>query len=150
MTGHVQAEVAHDDGASRLPCRPCRTAQDGAQAGQISGVSISDGGTIMASYSNGKQQIVGQLALASIQNPETMIAVGNNNLQASSDTAAAAIGAPGTGARGTIVGEALEGSNVDMAREFTNLIIMQRSYQANAKVITASDELSQVTVNMKS
>jgi len=124
------------------------TSQDGAAAGQITGVALADGGTVVAQYSNGKQQVVGQLALASISNPESMISVGDNNLQLSSDTAAPVIGLPETGARGKIVGGALEGSTVDMAREFTNLIVMERSYQADAKVITATDELSQDTVNL--
>jgi flagellar hook protein FlgE len=123
--------------------------QDGFPAGQLTGVTIADGGTVVGQYSNGQQQVIGQLALASIRNPESMIAVGGNNLALSIDTAAPVIGESETGARGKIVGGALENSTVDMAREFTNLIVMERSYQADARVITTSDEMSQETVNLK-
>ncbi len=58
-------------------------------------------------------------------------------------------GLPDPGGRGSILGGALEGSNVDIAKEFTNLIIFQRGYQANSRVVTTADEISQETINMK-
>jgi flagellar hook protein FlgE len=67
----------------------------------------------------------------------------------SSRTALPAIGVSGTGGRGTILGGAVESSTVDIAREFTNLIVFQRGYQANTRVITTVDELSQETINLK-
>jgi flagellar hook protein FlgE len=123
--------------------------QDGIAAGQISNVSITDGGLVVAKYSNGQQATVAQLAVASVRNPETLQAVGNNNLQATVDTAPPAIGTSDSGGRGKVVGGAIEGSTVDIATEFTNLITMQRSYQANSKVITTSDQMLQDTLNMK-
>ncbi len=123
--------------------------QDGVPPAQLTRVGLSDGGQILAQYSNGTQQVVGQLAMASIRNPESLIAVGNNNFQASAASALPAIGLPDTGGRGTILGGALEASTVDIAQEFTNLIVLQRGYQANAKVVTAVDELSQDTINLK-
>jgi flagellar hook protein FlgE len=87
--------------------------------------------------------------MASIRNPESLIAMGNNNYQLSARTALPAIGLPGTGGRGSIIGGAVEYSTVDIAREFTQLIVLQRGYQANSKVITAVDELSQETINLK-
>ena len=60
-----------------------------------------------------------------------------------------AIGMPGTGGRGTILGGAIEFSTVDIAREFTNLIVLQRGYQANSRVVTTVDEMSQETINLK-
>ena len=90
-----------------------------------------------------------QVALASIRNPESLIASGNNNYQTSARTASPAIGLAGTGGRGTILGGAIEYSTVDIAREFTNLIVLQRGYQANSRVITTVDELSQETINLK-
>jgi flagellar hook protein FlgE len=123
-------------------------AQNGVQAAQISKVNLSNSGKLIAEYSNGRQQLVGQIALASIRNPESMAAVGNNNLQPGSETAAAALGPADTGGRGKIMGGSLEASTVDIAHEFTRLIVMQRSYQANARVISVSDELSQETINM--
>jgi flagellar hook protein FlgE len=122
--------------------------QDGYQASELTQVSIADGGVIVAEYSNGRQQVVGALAIANIRNPETLLAIGGNSYQATAATADPAIGTSGTGGRGEIVGGALEGSNVDMAREFTNLIVYQRGYQANAKVISAADEISQQTINL--
>ncbi len=93
--------------------------------------------------------MVAQLALASIRNPESLIAVGNNCFQTSALTAEAAIGLPGTGGRGSVVGGSLEVSTVDIAAEFTKLIVFQRGYQANSRVVTTVDELSQETINLK-
>ncbi len=124
-------------------------AQDGNPAAQLIRVAVGDGGSLKAQYSNGQQMTVGQLAMASIRNPESMIAVGNNNYQTSERTALPALGLPNSGGRGTIQGGAVEYSTVDIAREFTQLIVLQRGYQANAKVITAVDELSQETINLK-
>lgn len=124
-------------------------AQDGSPAAQLVRVGLADGGHLLAQYSNGEQIVVGQLAMASIRNPESLIAVGNNNFQLSARSALPAVGVPGTGGRGSIIGGAVEYSTVDIAREFTNLIVLQRGYQANSKVVTAVDELSQDTINLK-
>lgn len=124
-------------------------AQDGSPAAQLIRVGLADGGRVLAQYSNGQQQVVGQLAMASIRNPESLIAVGNNNYQLSARSALPAIGLPGTGGRGTILGGTVEFSNVDIAREFTQLIVLQRGYQANAKVVAVVDDLSQETINLK-
>jgi flagellar hook protein FlgE len=124
-------------------------AQDGNAAAQLIRVGLADGGKVLAQYSNGRQTVVGQLAMASIRNPESLLAVGNNNYQLSARTALPAIGLPATGGRGTIIGGAVEYSTVDIAREFTQLIVLQRGYQANAKVISAVDELSQETINLR-
>jgi len=93
--------------------------------------------------------VVGQMAMAAIRNPESLIAVGNNNYQLSARSAIPAIGLPGTGGRGTVLGGTIEASTSDITKEFTNLIVFQRSYQANARMITTSDEVSQETINMK-
>jgi flagellar hook protein FlgE len=131
------------------PSAPSAAAQDGTPAAQLVQVAIGNGGTILASYTDGGQTVVGQLAMATIRNPESLIAVGNNNYQASGKTALPAIGTPGGGGRGTVVGGSVESSTVDIAKEFTNLIVFQRAYQANAKVITTVDQLSQETINLK-
>jgi flagellar hook protein FlgE len=134
-------QFAQDSGVSA-------TLQDGSAAGQITKIAIGDGGLIVANYSNGLQTTVGQLALASISNPSTLISVGNNDLQASAQTAAVTVGTSGSSGRGKIVGGALESSNSDIATEFTNLLTFQRSYQAASRVITTSDQLLQETVNL--
>ncbi|HVY91798.1 MAG TPA: flagellar hook protein FlgE [Bryobacteraceae bacterium] len=124
------------------------TWQDGLGAGQISNVSLQNGGLLVANYSNGKQLTVGQLAVASISNPDSLSAVGDNNLAATSDTAAPSIGTANSGSRGQIVAGSLESSTVDIAQEFTNLLTFERGYQANSRVITASDQILQETVNL--
>jgi flagellar hook protein FlgE len=125
------------------------TAQNGAAAAALTKVGIADDGQILASYSNGTQRVVGLLAVASIRNPQSLVAAGNNNFQASEQTALPAIGASNTGGRGKIVGASLEYSTVDIAKEFTNLIVYQRSYQVNSRVVTTADDMSQETVNLK-
>ena len=123
--------------------------QDGFPAAQLVRVGIGNGGIVLAQFSNGQQTVVGQLGMASIRNPQSLLAIGNNNYSLSARSALPAIGIPGTGGRGTILGGATENSTVDIAREFTNLIVLQRGYQANARVVTTADELSQETINLK-
>ena len=131
------------------PSSPSAEQQDGAPAAQLVRVAIGNGGSVLAQYSDGGQTVVGQLAMATIRNPQSLIAVGNNNYQASGATALPAIGQPGSGGRGTVVGGSVESSTVDIAQEFTNLIVFQRAYEANAKVVTTVDQLSQETINLK-
>jgi flagellar hook protein FlgE len=123
--------------------------QNGSSTAQLVRVGIGTGGLVLAQFSNGVQTVVGQLAMASIRNPESLLAVGNNSYGLSARSALPAIGTPASGGRGQVLGGAIEHSTVDIAREFTNLIVLQRGYQANAKVITTVDELSQETINLK-
>jgi flagellar hook protein FlgE len=124
------------------------SSQDGSASAQLSHVGLASGGTILAEYTDGTQVVVGQVALASVRNPSTLIAAGNNNFQLSALTANPSIGVPGTGGRGTIQGGSTEASTVDIATEFTNLIVYQRAYEANAHVVTTADTLSQDTINL--
>lgn len=119
------------------------TTQDGLQAATVNNIQLTDGGTLMASYSSGKQVAIAQVALASIGNPESLLSVGNNNYQLGATTQTPSIGQPQTGSRGQILGGSTEASNVDLAKEFTNLIVYQRGYQANSKVITTLDQITQ-------
>ena len=130
------------------PSSVSAVAQDGSPAAQLIRVGVADAGQILAQYSNGQQTVVGQLAMATIRNPESLIAVGNNNYQLSARSALPAVGLPGTGGRGTVQGGAVESSTVDIAKEFTNLIVYQRGYEANSKIINAVDSLSQTTINL--
>lgn len=123
--------------------------QDGSSTANLIRVGIGDGGKILAQYSNGQQVIVGQLAMATIRNPDSLIASGNNNYSLSARSALPAIGLPGSGGRGTVLGGAVESSTVDIAQEFTNLIVFQRGYEANSKMVTTVDEVSQDTINLK-
>jgi flagellar hook protein FlgE len=124
-------------------------AQDGSPSSQLIRVGVSDGGQLVAQYTNGQQSVVGQIAVAAIRNPESLLAVGSNSYQLSTQSSTPAIGLPGTGGRGDVLGGTLESSTVDIAKQFTDLIVFQRGYQANAKVITTADELSQETIGLK-
>jgi flagellar hook protein FlgE len=122
---------------------------DGTSAATLISVQIVDGGVLMARFSNGLERPVAQLAIAAIANPESMISEGNNNFRLTSTSASAAIGAAGTGGRGEVRGSALESSTADIAQEFTNLIRFQRAYQANSRVVSTVDEVTQETLNLK-
>ncbi|MFL6464870.1 MAG: flagellar hook protein FlgE [Bryobacteraceae bacterium] len=117
--------------------------QDGSAAGKLTDVGLGDNGQIIAKFSNGQQKTVAQLAMATFRNQNSLQDIGNNNFAATGNTAQPDIGLSQTGNRGQIVSGALEGSNVDMAKEFTNLITFQRGYQASSKVITTADNMSQ-------
>jgi flagellar hook protein FlgE len=125
------------------------TKQDGAAAGQLQAFNIGSDGTIVGVFSNGLKQPIAQLAMASFSNPGGLEKAGNSSFLATLNSGAAVVGAPGTGDRGLMVGGALEMSNVDLGTEFTNLIIAQRGFQANSKIITSGDEILQDLVNLK-
>jgi flagellar hook protein FlgE len=123
--------------------------QNGAAAGAVDNLSITADGTIMATFGAGQSVAVGQLALASFNNPKGLIKLGSSRFGESQAAGVANIGVAGSGGRGTLIGSALEGSNVDVAQEFTNMILAQRGYQANSKTITVSDELLVDTLSLK-
>ncbi|MEA4846525.1 MAG: flagellar hook protein FlgE [Clostridiaceae bacterium] len=123
---------------------------DGYTSGTLSEYSIGSDGIIMGVYSNGKQQPLGMIALASFANPSGLLRSGSNNYIATANSGdfinGSAVGSDGTG---TLTSGALEMSNVDLSNEFSQLIITQRGFQANSRVITASDEMLQELVNLK-
>jgi flagellar hook protein FlgE len=141
-------------GAGRLsqfaqPSASSAIFQDGLPAAQLTNVSVNDDGAVLAQYSNGSQQEVARLPLVSIRNPDTLVSVGSNNYRTGTGSSIPVVGLANTGGRGAIIGGSLESSNVDIANEFTKLIIFQRSYSANARVVTTTDEISQETINLK-
>ncbi len=123
--------------------------QDGSASGTIVGFSVSQQGLITGVFSNGRSQALGQLALAAFNNPAGLEKAGSSLYLQSANSGPPHIGVPGTGGRGTLSGGTLEMSNVDLAAEFTNLIVAQRGFQANSRVITTSDEILQDLVNLK-
>lgn len=123
--------------------------QDGAAAGTITGLSFNDEGMLTAVYSNGEAKELAQIAVAKFENPEAMFKVGNNRLRESRDSGVAALGAPKAAGRGSIFAKSLERSTVDLATEFVNMIQNQRSFQANAKTITTTDELLNEVIQLK-
>jgi len=123
--------------------------QNGSAAGKIDNISITADGTIMATFGAGQSVAVGQLALATFNNPKGLLKLGSSRFGESQAAGIANVGVAGAGGRGTLIGSALEGSNVDIAQEFTNMILAQRGYQANSKTITVSDELLVETLALK-
>ena len=123
--------------------------QDGAATGYLRSFSISDDGTVSGVFSNGASKPLAQLALATFSNPGGLMKEGDNHLRADNNSGLAQIGTPNTVGKGKLAAGALEMSNVDLAQEFTNLIVAQRGFQANSRIITASDELLQDLVNLK-
>jgi flagellar hook protein FlgE len=122
------------------------TSQNGSPSVQLEQVGMGAEGEILAQFTDGTQVVVGQVAMASIRNPDSLIAAGNNDLQVSSMTANPAIGMPNSGGRGTIEGGAIEASTVSIAAEFMQLIVFQQAYAANARVVTTATTLSQDTI----
>ncbi|MBC7928814.1 MAG: flagellar hook protein FlgE [Bryobacteraceae bacterium] len=131
------------------PSAPSRTDVNGFAAAEVTALGMADGGRVMARYGNGQEKEIAKLAIALVGNPSTLTSVSDNNFRPSGDTAAPVYGVAETGGRGKIKAGALEGSTVDIAKEFTNLIVYQRGYQANSRVITTTDEISQETLNLK-
>jgi flagellar hook protein FlgE len=123
--------------------------QDGVQAATVTGVSLQNGGSLVATFSNGTHRTLAQLAVASISNPDTLLAVNNNQYVVGVGTSTPSVGASGTSTRGNIVAGSLEASNVDMATELTNLIVYQRGYQADSKAVTAIDQMQQTLIAMQ-
>ncbi len=123
--------------------------QDGSPIGSLVSYSVSPEGLVSGVFSNGKNEQLAQIALANFTNPAGLEKLGGSLYTATVNSGTPLIGTAGSGGRGTISGGAVEQSNVDLAAEFTNLIVAQRGFQANARIITASDQILQDLVNMK-
>ena len=123
--------------------------QDGATTGALQTFGIGADGTVTGIFSNGRNRVIGQIAMASFSNPSGLEKVGGSFYRPTPNSGLAQIGVSGTGGRGSIAGGTLEMSNVDLAQEFTSLISAQRGFQANSRVITTADELLQELVNLK-
>lgn len=131
------------------PSATSLTSANGSTAGSIDSIAISKTGEVVASFGAGKTKIVAQLALATFNNPQGLTKVGTNLFGISDSAGYPNVGAAVTGGRGAIVGNMLEQSNVDIAHEFTQMILAQRGYQANAKSITVADEVLTETLQLK-
>ena len=134
---------------SAAPSATANTFQNGYGSGTLSDFSINSDGTIEGSFTNNQTLALGQIVLANFANPQGLLRVGQNSFQTTLSSGAPAVGTAGSGGRGTLTGGSLEQSNVDIATEFSNMIITQRGYQANARVVTTFDQLTQDTINMK-
>lgn len=115
--------------------------QDGYAAGNLTGTRIDESGTIIGSFSNGRSFGLAQVSLAVFTNNEGLETRGGNIFSQTANSGDPVFGAAGTSRRGTITASALEMSNVDLSRALTQLIVVQRGYQANSKTITTSDQM---------
>lgn len=122
--------------------------QDGYARGVLESFAVGSDGTINGVFSNGVTQVVGQVALATFANLGGLSRSGNNMFAETPSSGVAQVGVPGTGGLGKILGGELEGSNVDLSTEFSNLIITQRGYQASARTVTAADTVLQEAINL--
>jgi flagellar hook protein FlgE len=122
---------------------------DGSGAGVLSSYTVSNIGQIVGVFSNGLKETLGQLALANFNNVNGLEKVGDSMFRSTVNSGLAQVGSAGSAGLGLITSGALEMSNVDLAQEFTNLVIAQRGFQANSRVITTSDEILQELVNLK-
>jgi len=131
------------------PSATASKTQNGSAAGMVDNISILPDGTIQATFGAGQTVAVAKLALVTFNNPKGLVKLGENRFSGSEAAGLPNVGEAGTGGRGTVIGSALEQSNVDIAQEFTQMILAQRGYQANAKTITVSDELLLETIQIK-
>jgi flagellar hook protein FlgE len=123
--------------------------QNGSTSGVLRSFAIGADGSISGVYSNGSSKTLGQLAIAMFSDPKGLIAASDSRFRASTASGTPLVGAPGEAGRGSINAGTLEMSNVELSQEFTNLILAQRGFQANSRIITTSDEMIQDLVNLK-
>jgi len=122
--------------------------QDGYATGEYASMSVAADGTIIASYTNGKTQNIGTLVLANFNNLQGLKPVGGNAWAETADSGQPILGQPGTNSLANIKGQSVEDSNVDLSQELVNMIIAQRTYQANAQSIKTQDQVVQSLLNM--
>ncbi|MEM9200516.1 MAG: flagellar hook protein FlgE [Actinomycetota bacterium] len=125
------------------------TTQNGSAAGSLQALSVSQEGVLVGSYSNGLNRSIAQFAISLFSNPEGLEKVGDSAFRTTVNSGVAQLNMAGLGGRGLISSGTLEMSNVDLASEFTNLIVAQRGFQANSRVVTSSDEILSDIVNLK-
>lgn len=123
--------------------------QDGYPAGQLDQTTVDTSGTIVGHFTNGKTMNLAQVALSTFNNPGGLLRYGDNMFVQSNNSGQPQVGPTGSGGRGTINPGNLEMSNVDLAQQFSDMIVTQRGFQANSKIITVVDEMLQDLVNLK-
>jgi len=124
------------------------TTQNGYASGTLSSYSVLADGTVQGQFSNQQTLALGQVAVASFANNQGLTQTANNDYQATFASGAPVVGQAGQGGNGTITGDSVEQSNVNLSTEFANLIVAQQGYEANAKVLTTLDQVSQATLQV--
>lgn len=123
--------------------------QDGAEMSYLESFKIDDSGTITGTYENGEKRTLGQIALGGFVNASGLTKNGESLYTQSNNSGLANIGTAGTQGRGKVYAGALEMSNVDLSETFTNMIVTERGFQANSRVITTSDEMLREILGLK-
>jgi flagellar hook protein FlgE len=126
-----------------------KLSQNGFSAGSLSGVIVESSGLIRANYSNGRTKSIGQIEMATFSNMNGLQPLGGNEWAQTINAGDPALGVPGSGSLGTLQTSALEESNVDLTGELVNMMIAQRTYQANAQTIKTQDQVLQTLVNLR-
>ena len=146
--GGIAVDMSKLTGFAGLPTVSV-SGQNGRAAGTLKSYTLSKDGTLVGSFSNGASQAIGRVVLATFSNPGGLEKAGSSGYKSTFNSGNATIGTPGSGSLGSLQAGALEMSNVDLSQEFTNLIVAQRGFQANARIITTSDEVLQELTNLK-
>lgn len=123
--------------------------QNGYSSGEFASISVGKDGRLQASYTNGKTQNIGTLVLANFNNTNGLQPIGGNSWAESPESGQAVLGQPGSNGLASIKGQAIESSNVDMSQELVNMIIAQRTYQANSQTIKTQDQIMQTLMQMR-
>jgi flagellar hook protein FlgE len=123
--------------------------QDGYAMGYLETFKIDQNGEIVGVYTNGTNRTIGQVALASFTNPGGLEKAGENTYVISNNSGEARVDAAGIAGKGKIIAGTLEMSNVDLAEQFTDMIVTQRGFQANSRTITTSDQMLQELLTLK-
>jgi flagellar hook protein FlgE len=131
------------------PSNAVASGQDGYAAGNLQEFAIDETGTVTGFFTNGLSRVLAQIAVAQFTNPTGLLHRGDNMYEESGNSGIPLVGFVGTSNNSRITPGALEGSNVDLSREFTDMIIAQRGFQANARIITTADEMLTELVNLK-
>jgi flagellar hook protein FlgE len=124
-------------------------AQDGFATGRLSGLDISDTGVIFARYTNGENQVLGQVALANFANVQGLKNLGGTGWAETFESGEPVVGTPRSASLGALNAGALEDSNVELSEQLVNLIIAQRNFQASAKTIETVDAVTQTIMNLR-
>ncbi|WP_121866612.1 flagellar hook protein FlgE [Glutamicibacter nicotianae] len=137
LTGYAELSTASISGV------------DGNAAGTLESFTLGADGSLTGTFSNGAQQVVAQIAIGNVANPAGLSKAGGSSYTLTGNSGELQLGTAGSPGFGALAGGMLEMSNVDLSQEFTNLIVAQRGFQANARIITTSDELLQELSNLK-
>jgi flagellar hook protein FlgE len=121
---------------------------DGFGAGTLSSFAVLSNGVVEGTFSNNQTLALGQVAVGNFANPEGLTQTNGGNFLATTASGAAVLGVAGAGGNGTITGGSVELSNVNLSDEFSNMIVAQQNYEANAKALTTLDQVSQATIQL--